>query len=98
MKKLVTVIILIAASGFANADGPKLKSYAEMQAERVAKANEVSARYAAERKIAEENALAEKARVAQLKAEREEHRKKLEIAAAGATRVNVSSVAQIVRW
>jgi hypothetical protein len=69
-----------------------------MQAERVAKADIVSARYAAERKLVEENILAEKARVVQLKIEREEHRKKLEIAAAGATRVNVSSVAQIVRW
>jgi hypothetical protein len=98
MKQLITIIILIAASSFAHADGPKFKSYVEMQAERRAKADAVSARYDAERKIAAENALAEKARVAQLKVEREEHRKKLEIAAAGATRVNVNSVAQIVRW
>jgi hypothetical protein len=101
MKKLITIITLIAASSFAHADGPqpKFKSYVEMQAERAAKADAVYARHAAERKIAEENArkiaeekaLAEKARVAQLKIEREEHRKMLEIAAAGATRVDVNT-------
>jgi Tfp pilus assembly major pilin PilA len=96
MKKLITIITLIAASSFAHADGPKFKSYVEMQAERKAKADAVSARYAAERKIAEENALAEKARAAQLKVEREEHRKKLEIAAAGATRVNVNTAVAAV--
>ena len=98
MKKLIIIITTIAVSGFAHADGPKpkFKSYVEMQAERVAKADAVSALYATERKIAEENALAEKARAAQLKIEREEHRKKLEIAAAGATRVNVNTAVAAV--
>jgi hypothetical protein len=56
LKTLITIITIIAVSGFGHADGPKpkFKSYVEMQAERVAKADAVSARYAAERKIAEE--------------------------------------------
>jgi hypothetical protein len=91
MKKILTILAITVPVLCGNTQaGPKFKSYVEMQAERRAKADAVSARYDAERKIAAENALAEKARVAQLKVEREEHIKKLQIAAAGATRVNVS--------
>ena len=93
MKKLITILTLVAASGFANADGPKFKSYVEMQAERTAAANAARARFDAECKIAEENALAQAARAAQLKAEREEYRKKLVVAAAMAPKINVSTIA-----
>ena len=64
-----------------------------MQAERAAKADAASVRFAAERaasdKIAQENALAKAAHATQLKAEREEQRKKMAIAAAGAPKVTV---------
>jgi intergrase/recombinase len=103
MKKLITIITIIAGSGFVHADGPKpkFKSYVELQAERAAKADAAYIRYAAERKIAEENAIAEKAkavlaekeRAVQLRVEREEHRKQLEIATAGAANVNVNTTA-----
>jgi hypothetical protein len=68
MKKILTILAITVPVLCGNTQaGPKFKSYVEMQAERRAKADAVSARYDAERKIAAENALAEKARVAQLK-------------------------------
>jgi hypothetical protein len=67
-EKLVTIIILVVSSAFAHAEPPKkFKSYVEMQAERAAKADEAYARFAAEQKIKEENALIEAARVVQQK-------------------------------
>jgi hypothetical protein len=102
MKKLITIITLIAAGGFAYADQPKLKSYVELQRERMAAADAAYARHKAEReafeKATQDETAQKAAAAAQAKVAREEHRKKMAIAAASAPKVSVGVHQSIRYW
>jgi hypothetical protein len=95
MKKLITIITIIAGSGFAHADGPKpkFKSYVEMQAEREAIADAKYARFrAGQDAVIEQQKQAAEDRIyarEQMRADRARYLQLKNIAAAGASKVDV---------
>ena len=84
---LVVIITALAFTPAKAQEGPKkFKSYVEMRREQMAKSD---VEYTERQRVAQEAALLEAARLTQLKIAAEEHARKLEIANALATKIDV---------